>query len=131
MLTPIKAGIPHLGQKTRAKSVLIFQRPQYSFSLGRILSLVVDCGLISEKVASWNVVFSVVELQFTTSCSRITVDLLIYINGLPIFIQKNHSQPQKSNSIQEKPLGNNILLHRSCVAPLLFKHLVGLNLMSR
>ena len=52
---PIKGKIPHLGQKTRAESV-IFQRPQYSFSLGRILSLVVDCGLISEKVASWNVV---------------------------------------------------------------------------
>ena len=56
MLMSIKGEIPHLGQKTRAESVLIFQRPQYSFSLGRILSLVVDCGLISEKVASWNVV---------------------------------------------------------------------------
>ena len=84
---PIKGKIPHLGQKTRAESV-IFQRPPYSFSLGRILSLVVDCGLISEKVASWNVVFSVVGLQFRTSCSRIIVDLLDNINGLPILIQK-------------------------------------------
>ena len=75
MLMPIKGEIPPLGQKTRVESVLIFQRPQYSFSLGRILSLVVDCGLISEKVASWNVVFSVVGLQFRTSCSRIIVDL--------------------------------------------------------
>ena len=88
MLMPIKGKIPYLGQKTRAESVLIFQRPQYSFSLGRILSLVVDCGLISEKVASWNVVFSVVGLQFRTSCSRIIVDLLDNINGLPILIQK-------------------------------------------
>ena len=84
---PIKGKIPHLGQKTRAESV-IFQRPQYSFSLGRILSLVVDCGLISEKVASWNVVFSVVGLQFRTFYSRIIVDLLNNINRLPILIKK-------------------------------------------
>ena len=129
MLMPIKGEIPHLGQKTRAESVLIFQRPQYSFSLGRILSLVVDCGLISEKVASWNVVFSVVGLQFRTSCSRIIVDLLI--KWIANFPSKNHSQPQKCSSIQEKPLGNNILLCRCYVAPLLFWNLVGLNLMSR
>ena len=85
---PTKGEIPDLGQKTKAESVLIFPRPQYSFSLGRILSLVVDCGLISEKVAFWNVVFSAVGLQFRTSCSRIIVDLLDNINGLPISIQK-------------------------------------------
>ena len=99
MKMPIKGEIPHLGQNTRAGSVLIFQRPQYSFSLGRILSLVVDCGLISEKVASWNVVFSVVGLQLGTSCSRIIVDL--FNKWIANFHSKNHSQPQKSNSIQK------------------------------
>ena len=50
--------------------------------------MVVDCGLISEKVASWNVVFSVVGLQFRTFYSRIIVDLLNNINRLPILIKK-------------------------------------------
>ena len=44
--------------------------------------------------------FSVVGLQFRTSCSRIIVDLLN--KWIASFHWKNHSQPQKSNSRQKK-----------------------------